>query len=149
MFRIIHDLSYPEGNSINGHIPKEFTTVRYETLDHVISLLSQFGRGALIGNADIEDAFLINPIHPSYYLLFDLTCETRFFNDRCLPMWCAESCQIFERLNCAMQWVLQNRGAMAVSHTLDYFIFIGLPNSVSCLHDLNQFITLAKNFLLQ
>ena len=88
-FRIIHDLSYPEGNSINEHIPKEFTTVRYETLDHVIRLLTQFGRGALIGKTDIEDAFRIIPIHPSYYHLFGFTWETRFFYDRCLPMWCA------------------------------------------------------------
>ena len=59
-------------------------------------------------------------------------------------MGCAESCQIFERLTCAMQWVLHNRGAMAVSHILDDFIFIGPPNSVSCLQDLKQFITLAE-----
>ena len=65
--RIIHDLSYPDGNSINDYIPKHFTTVRYETLDQVITLLSQFGRGALIGKTDIEDAFRIIPLHPSCY----------------------------------------------------------------------------------
>ena len=31
-----------------------------------------------------------------------------------------------------------------MSHILDDFIFIGLPNSVSCLQDLSQFITLAE-----
>ena len=34
-FRLIHDLSYPQGNSINECIPKDFTAVSYETLDHV------------------------------------------------------------------------------------------------------------------
>ena len=29
-----------------------------------------------------------------------------------------------------------------MSHILDAFIFIGPPNSVSCLHDINRFITL-------
>ncbi|MEG7522284.1 MAG: hypothetical protein M3H12_04180, partial [Chromatiales bacterium] len=143
-FRIIHDLSYPQGTSINECIPKEFTTVTYENLDHVISLLSQFGRGALIGKTDIEDAFRIIPIHPSCYHLFGFTWASSFFYDRCLPMGCAESCRIFERLSCALQWVLQTRGAIAVSHILDDFIFMGPPDSTRCLQDLNRFLDLAR-----
>ena len=138
-FRLIHNLSYPDGNSINDHIPKEFTTVRY------VSLLTNFGRGALIGKTDIEDAFRIIPIHPSCYHLFGFSWDSQFFYDRCLPMGCAESCRIFERLSCALQWVLQNSGVRAVSHILDDFIFIGPPNSDSCLQDLNQFIALATD----
>ena len=142
-FRIIHDLSYPDRNSINDYIPKHFTTVRYETLDQVITLLSQFGRGALIGKTDIEDAFRTIPLHPSCYHLFGFTWENHFYYDRALPMGCAESCRIFERLTCALQWVIKTKGALAVSHILDDFIFIGPPNSVSCLQDLNRFIALA------
>ena len=78
---------YPQGNSSNECIPKDFTAVSYyETLDHVISLLNQFGRGALVGKTDIEDAFRIIPIHPSCYHLFGFTCNSNFFYDRCLPM---------------------------------------------------------------
>ena len=141
-FRLIHDLSYPQGNSINECIPKDFTAVSYETLDHVITLLNQFGRGALVGKTDIEDAFRIIPIHPSCYHLFGFTWNSNFFYDRCLPMGCSESCRIFERLTCALQWVLKTRGVMAVSHILDDFIFIGPPNSSRCLHDLNLFMAL-------
>ena len=94
-FRLIHDLSYPQGNSINECIPKDFTAVSYETLYHVISLLNQFGRGALVGKTDIEDAFRIIPIHPSCYHLFGFTWNSNFFYDRCLPMGCCESCRIF------------------------------------------------------
>ena len=53
-----------------------------------------------------------------------------------------ESCKIFERLTCALQRVLQTKGAMAVSHILDDFVFIGPPNSV--LQDFSRFITLAE-----
>ena len=80
-FRLIHDLSYPQGNSINECIPKDFTAVSYETLDHVISLLKQFGRGALVGKTDIEDAFRIIPIHPFCYHLFGFTWNSNFFYD--------------------------------------------------------------------
>ena len=143
-FRIIHDLSYPVGSAVNEYIPKEFTMVHYETLDHVISLLSHFGRGALIGKTDIEDAFRIILIHPSCYHLFGFTWESHFYYDRCLPMGCAETCRIFERFSCALQWIVQTRGALAVSHILDDFIFIGPPNSLTCLHDLNKFIVLSE-----
>ena len=143
-FRIIHDLSYPVGSAVNEYIPKEFTMVHYETLDHVISLLSHFGRGALIGKTDIEDAFRIIPIHPSCYHLFGFTWESHFYYDRCLPMGCAETCRIFKRFSCALQWIVQTRGALAVSHILDDFIFIGPPNSLTCFHDLNKFIVLSE-----
>ena len=104
-FRLIHDLSYPQGNSIKEYIPMECNAVSYETLDHVISLLNQFGRGALVGKTDIEDVFRIIPVQPSCYHLFGFTWNSNFFYDRCLPMGCSESCRICERLTCALQWV--------------------------------------------
>lgn len=58
-------------------------------------------------------------------------------------MGCAESCRIFERLSCALQWVLKARDAIAVSHILDNFILMGPPHSSRCLQDLNRFIALA------
>ena len=118
--------------------------VHHETLDHVISLLSHFGRGALICKTDIEDSFRIIPNHPSCYHLFGFTWESQFYYERCLPMACAESGGFFERLSCALQWIVQTRGALAVSHILDDFIFIGPPNSLTCFHDLNEFIGLAE-----
>ena len=94
-FRLIHDLSYPQGNSINERIPKDFTDISYETLDNVISLLNQFGRDPFVGKTDIKDAFRIIPIHPPCYHLFGFTWNYNFFYDRCLPMGCSESCRIF------------------------------------------------------
>ena len=46
-FRLIHDLSFPRGNSVNSYIPihtyHEFSKVTYETLDHIVALVQQFG----------------------------------------------------------------------------------------------------------
>ena len=38
--------------------------MQYETLDHIISLIFQFGRGALLTKPDNEETFRIIPIHP-------------------------------------------------------------------------------------
>lgn len=45
-FRIIHDLSFPEGNSVNEHIPRD---------------------KALMAKLDIEDGYRNIPIHPLDY----------------------------------------------------------------------------------
>ena len=38
-FRLIHDLSYPRGNSVNSNIPREMATVKYETFDDLCNII--------------------------------------------------------------------------------------------------------------
>ena len=67
---MIHDLSYPKGNSINSFIPDEFCKVQYENLYNVVELVQKFGQGSFIAKVDIEEAFRIIPIRPvDYHLL--------------------------------------------------------------------------------
>lgn len=63
-FRLIHHLSYPEGDSINFHIPKEMTTVSYQSIDTAVALIKQVGKGALLAKTDLENAYKQIPIHP-------------------------------------------------------------------------------------
>ena len=62
-FRIIHDLSFPKGNSVNSHIDPALARVQYELLDDCISKLIPLGSHALMAKADLRDAFRIIPIH--------------------------------------------------------------------------------------
>lgn len=64
-FRLIHNLSYPEGNSINDHIPDHLCTVQYQSVDTAISLIQQLGPGAFLAKTDIENAYKQVPIHPT------------------------------------------------------------------------------------
>ena len=45
-FRLIHDLSFPHYDSVNDHMPKETSRVRYETLDDIVTLVKTNGPGA-------------------------------------------------------------------------------------------------------
>ncbi|KAK3754686.1 hypothetical protein QZH41_015386, partial [Actinostola sp. cb2023] len=47
-WRLINDLSWPPGHSINDNIPKELYTCRYDTLDTAIRLLKTHDAGALM-----------------------------------------------------------------------------------------------------
>jgi hypothetical protein len=49
-------LSYPDGLSINDGIAKEDSAVSYQTIDDAMTLIKQFGKGALLSKTDIERA---------------------------------------------------------------------------------------------
>lgn len=145
-YRIIHDLSYPPEASVNCYIPREYCSVSYETLDHVIDHITKYGTGALMAKADIESAFSIIPITPNDYHLLGFTWNGSYYYGKRLPMGSSISCSTFEELSRAVQWILINvLHVTSVSHILDDFIFIGPPISDVCKKSLSKFICLAED----
>ena len=143
-FRLIHDLSFPKGDSVNGGIPREYCSVSYEGYDYFVSMLAEVGRGCFIAKADIESAFRIIPISPVDYHLLGFMINDQYFYDRCLPMGCSISCQLFEEFSCAIQWVLtKSFHVESMSHILDDFMFLSHTES-SCRGYLNKFLTVAR-----
>ena len=148
-FRLIQDLSYPKGNSINSFIPTEFCAVQYENLDHVVTLIKQFGHGTLIAKADVEDAFRIIPVHPKEYHLLGCKLGEYFYYDKSLPMGCSTSCQTFEKFSKSLQWILLEHFKIAgMTHILDDFIFFGPGDSSLCQYGLDSFFLLANDIQL-
>lgn len=81
-FRLIHHLSYPEGNSINDHIPDHLCTVQYQSVDTAISLIQQLGPGALLAKTDIENAYKQVPIHPTDFELLGFRIGNDYYYDK-------------------------------------------------------------------
>lgn len=145
-FRIIHDLSYPKENSVNSNIPKEYSTVQYDTIDLVIQLVQTYGKNCLMAKTDIEDAFRIIPVNPADYHLLGFSWDNEFYFDKCLPMGASSSCQVFEHLSVALQWIMQTKyKAGDMSHILDDFFFIGPADLPNCKNDLTHFLFLCKS----
>lgn len=148
-FRIIHDLSYPKDSSVNSHIDPVFARVTYEGLDHCISIINTIGRNTLMSKADLKDAFRIIPIHPEHHHLLGFMWEGQYYYDTCLPMGCSVSCQIFERLSTAIQWILTTKlNVSHMSHILDDFILFGKPSTPTCQQHLQAFLLLANSLNL-
>lgn len=145
-FRLIHDLSYPPKDSVNSHIDPTLTSVNYETLDHCVAIAQRIGRNALIAKADIQDAFRLLPIHPVSYNLLGFTWDGAFYYDKCLPMGCSVSCQLFEAFATSIQWILtQKLNVPFISHILDDFIFFGPSSSNTCYNSLQSFLLLSQS----
>ena len=147
--RLIHDLSFPKGDSINFYTSKEFTIVQYESLNRVVELVRSCGPRCLIAKADIQEAFQLIPIRPQDYPLLGFTWQGMFYHDKVLPMGSAVSCQTLEHFSRALQWILQSHfNVVNVTHLLDDFIFVGSYNEPTCLNSLLSFDSLAEEMCI-
>ena len=143
-FRLIHHLSFPEGFSVNDGIPKELSSVHYATIDGAIKKISSLGAGCFLAKTDIKSAFRIIPLHPRDFDLLGLEWESKFHFDRCLPMGCSSSCNIFETFSTALEWIASTKlQASAVIHILDDFLFLA-PSHDKCHRDLDNFIKFVR-----
>jgi hypothetical protein len=145
-FRLIHNLSFPHGDSVNDGIPPEYSRVSYEDLDHCVRIIQSIGPNALIAKADLESAFRLLPIHKLDQRFLGFTWGGLFYIDKCLPMGLSQSCQHFEAFSTALQWTLRHHFQVSLmSHILDDFIFFGYPGSHQCSRSLSKFFILADD----
>ena len=95
-FRLIHHLSYPEGESINDGISKEFSTVQYTSFDAEVNMIQSLGRNCKIFKMDIKNAFRLLPINPNDFELLGISLNEKLYIDKALPFGAAASCKTFE-----------------------------------------------------
>jgi len=108
-------------------------------------MLLQVGRGSFLAKTDIKSAFRIIPIHPDDYHLLGFTWREHYYFDRTLPMGLSSSCQIFEEVSTAIQWIAQTHGNIKnMLHLLDDFLIIA-PDRLSCQADLSSFQKICSN----
>ena len=68
----IYHLSYPLGDSINNHFPKDPYSLQHVRVDDAISILKSLGPGAYMAKTDLKSAFRIMPIHPDDWNLLGI-----------------------------------------------------------------------------
>ena len=118
-YRVIHHLSYPEGNSVHDFIPYEFSST---TIQDAIAVIKKFPSSIYLGKADIESAFHITPVSPLDTPLLGFKWNGFFYMDAVLPMGCSSSCPICEAFSSAVEWVAVSSALewVAVSSALEW-----------------------------
>lgn len=143
-WRTIYHLSYPQGNSINDHIPKDPFSLSYVRVDDAISIIQSLGQGAFMAKTDLKSAFRLIPIHPDDWNLLGIYWQSQFYVDMYLPFGLRSSPFLFNQLSDGIEWILKhNYGIRHVIHILDDF-FIAEQSKFSCL---NSFSTLLRVFM--
>jgi hypothetical protein len=139
-WRLITDLSHPEGGSVNEGIEAQLCSLKYTSVESVAIAAQRLGRGALLAKLDIRSAYRLVPVHPQDRYLLGVEWEGRHYVDSALPFGLRSAPKIFTAVADALQWVMLDGGVSAVDHYLDDFITIGRPSSPECQQNLDRIL---------
>ena len=131
-WRLITDLSFPHGQSVNDGIDATLYSIAYITVDNVATLVARLGRGSLLAKVDIEAAYRLVPVHPQDRVLQAVHWQGQLFIDPMLPFGLSSAPKIFNALADALNWILQRAGIPYILHYLDNYVVVGPPDSPTC-----------------
>ncbi len=126
-WRLITDLSYPAGRSVNDAINKQCCSMKCISVIDMANAAVALGRGTLIAKIDIKAAYRLVPVCP----------EDRQW----LPFGLRSAPKNFNALADALECVVAEKGVEHLYHYLDDFAMVGPPDSAACHYYLN---TMAK-----
>lgn len=131
-WRLIVDLSSPEGESVNEGIGKDLCSLQYVSVDDAVRRITGIGRQAMLAKVDIKSAYRVVPIHPEDRWLLGMVWEGALYVDSTLPFGLRSAPKLFTALADAVEWILKQEGVEGVMHYLDDFLIIGPPHSPVC-----------------
>lgn len=102
-WRLILDLSFPPGASINGGIDPQPCSLHYPTVDQAIARILQFPTGALLVKVDIAHAFRNIPVHTDDHHLLGMRWNDEIFLDLTLPFGLRSSPKVFTTVADALE----------------------------------------------
>eukprot|EP00731_Ephydatia_muelleri_P016296 Em0009g720a len=135
-WRLILDLSSPEGASVNDGIDSGLCSLKYATVDQAAELMLRLGRVALMAKADIEQAYRRIPVHLDDRGLLGMRFEGATYMDTVLPFGLRSAPKVFNAVADALEWVCRRQGVSNILHYLDDFFTIGSPHTVECISNL-------------
>ena len=140
--RVIIDLSWPKGASVNDGVNKtsylgsDFK-LTFPTIDHLTSELKKLGRGAHIFKVDVSRAFRHLSMDPADYDLLGLYWDAAFVDTK-LPFGCRHGSQFFQRTSDAVRYVMRRRNVDVINY-IDDFLGYGTPEKASrAFHELQE-----------
>ena len=143
-WRLILDLSHPEGNSVNDGIEPDLCSLTYTSIDDAVKLVLKMGKGTMLAKLDLESAYRVVPVHPQDRLLLGMKWDGKVYIDSALPFGLRSAPKIFTALADTLLWIMINQGIRAVLHYLDDYLFLGSPKTTECAVALQLALCLCK-----
>ena len=149
--RVIMDLSFPRGSSVNDGIDKstylgadiEFTL---PGVDDLIQLIHLKGRGALLYKRDLKRAYRQIPVDPGDYNLLAFTWRDHIYIDRVLAMGLRSASYCCQRFTNAIAYIMEMKGFRVVNYQDD---FAGAENGIVAKTAFEEFGILLKELGVQ
>lgn len=123
--RVILDLSFPHGHSVNDGIDKnvyleEHVELHYPNVDDFIQIIKRKGRFCKIFKRDLRRAYRQIPIDPKDYSLVGFSWKGHYFVDRVLPMGLTSSAYICQRVTNAVRFIAEKHDVLVVNYLDDF-----------------------------
>jgi len=128
-WRVIFDLSAPDGQSVNDGIPKEYGVIVYESVEDAMLLVARAGRGARMMKRDLKSAFRHIPVSQLDHWLLIFEWEGQFYVDMFLPFGLRTAPRVFNLFSEALHWIFTTLYHWDVTHYLDDFLAVFPPNA--------------------
>ena len=131
--RVIMDLSWPKGQSVNSgaeldrYLGTQFV-LTYPSVDNITDQVLQLGRGCHIFKVDISRAFRHVPIDPGDLDLLGLHWGQYYINFS-LPFGLKHGSSIFQRLSDAVRYIMKQEGHQIWNY-IDDFLCVALPSKI-------------------
>ncbi|XP_048586681.1 uncharacterized protein LOC116621133 isoform X1 [Nematostella vectensis] len=145
--RVIVDLSWPKGGSVNDGIPCDsflgdpFVTC-YPTIDDIVEAIVQFGPGCFLYKRDLRQAYRQFPVDPGDYRLLGYIWNGHYYFDTVLTMGLRSAAQACQRATSAVAWIHRQQGKVLFNYLDD---FIGVSEASSATSDFEQLGTLLSS----
>ena len=143
-WRLIVDLSAPEGASINDGVDKEACSLSYTSVDRIARRVARLGRGTELAKMDVKQAYRMIPVHPSDRRLLGMQWREVIYVDKALPFGLGSAPILFSAVADALQWMMQARGVAFVDHYIDDFITLGAPRSEECAKNMQTMLQVCR-----
>ena len=144
-WRLITDLSSPEGSSVNDGIPSRLCSMSYTSVDDAVSMVLSIGRGAVLAKFDLESAYRLIPVHPTDRLLLGMKWGGSVYMDGALPFGLRSAPKLFTAVADALLWIIGSHGVREGIHYLDDFLILGRAGTEECSEGLERSLQLCKN----
>ncbi|XP_053388195.1 uncharacterized protein LOC128551371 [Mercenaria mercenaria] len=130
--RLITNLSFPPGFSVNDYIDPQYSHVKYSSFDNAVKMVQTIGKSAFMAKADISSAFNLCPIWPGDFDLLGIKSCEGYWVQKTLPQGASCSCFIFEKFSTFLQWLVSyEANCNNFDHLLDDFFMVN-SNYTSC-----------------
>ena len=121
--RVIVDLSYPQGYSVNDGVTTDVyldtpILLTLPTIDTITQKVKENGKGSLLYKIDLSRAFRHVKIDPKDYNLLGLSSDDIYF-DSCLPFGFKFGSAIFQKLSDAVRYIMSKFGFQVTNYIDD------------------------------
>ncbi len=122
-WRLIVDMSAPEGRSVNDGVSEHWTFLKYVGVKDAAHIITFYVRGALLAKVDVKSAYRNIPV------LMGMLWGENLFIDTALLFGLRSAPKTFSAVADAVEWVARQEGVKNIIHYLDDFLIVAAPDT--------------------